>query len=71
VLFIRGELQPWLDQPLNQTLPEQFPPAVGQMSNAPEAGLIDQITARGLFSERLVQAQDGSNLLVLDPQPPQ
>ena len=37
----------------------------------PEAGLVAQITERGLFSEKLVQAQDGSNLIVLDPQPPQ
>ena len=71
VLFLRGELEPWLQQPLTSTLPEQFPPTVAQMSSAPEAGLVDQITARGLFSERLVQAQDGSNLIVLDPLPPQ
>ncbi len=71
VLFVRGELQPWLDQPLSSTLPEQFPPTVAQMASAPEAGLVDQITARGLFAEQLVQAQDGSNLIVLDPLPPQ
>jgi hypothetical protein len=41
------------------------------MGSAPEAGLVDQITARGLFSEKMVQAQDGSNLIVLDPLPPQ
>jgi hypothetical protein len=39
--------------------------------NTEEAGLVDQITAHGLFTERLVQAQDGSNLIVLDPLPPQ
>jgi hypothetical protein len=71
LLFLHDELQPWLSQPLNQTLPETFPPSAPQMSAAPEAGLVDQITARGLFSENVEQAQDGSNLIVLNPLPPQ
>lgn len=71
VLFVRQELQPLLDHPLANTLPEEFPPTVAEMPNAPEAGLVDQITAHGLFSEQLQQAQDGSNLIVLDPLPPQ
>ena len=71
VLFIRDELQPFLSSPLSDTLPEDFPPSVAQMTAAPEAGLVDQITARGLFSERIVQAQDGSSLLMLNPLPPQ
>jgi hypothetical protein len=71
VLFVRDELSPWLDQPLSGTLPEPFAPSVSQMAGAPEAPLVDQITARGLFSENLVHAQDGSNLIVLDPLPPQ
>jgi hypothetical protein len=71
VLFVKPELQPLLDHPLNETLPEEFPPTVSQMAKAPEAGLVDQITAHGLFSEQLQQAQDGSNLIVLDPLPPQ
>ncbi len=71
VLFVRQELQPWLNLPLLDTLPEQFPPTIAEMPYAPEAGLVDQITARGLFSEQLQQAQDGSNLIVLDPLPPQ
>ncbi len=71
VLFVRQELQPLLDHPLSATLPEQFPPTVAEMPKAPEAGLVDQITAHGLFSEQLQQAQDGSNLIVLDPLPPQ
>jgi hypothetical protein len=75
VLFVKPELTPWLNQPLNSTL-QEFPPgaAVPQLAlwhQTPEAGLVDQITARGLFSEKLVNAQDGSNLLVLDPLPPQ
>jgi hypothetical protein len=71
LLFLRDELQPWIAQPVVNTLPEQFPPAVDQMRTAPEAGLVEQITARGLFSQHLVTAQDGSTLIVLDPLPPQ
>lgn len=71
LLFLRDELQPWLSQPVVNTLPEQFPPAVDQMKSAPEAGLVEQITARGLFQQHLVTAQDGSTLIVLDPLPPQ
>jgi hypothetical protein len=71
VLFVKPELAPLLKQPLSATLPEEFPPTVAQMAKAPEAGLVDQITAHGLFSEQLQTAQDGSNLIVLDPLPPQ
>ncbi|HWD74042.1 MAG TPA: hypothetical protein VG371_02820 [Solirubrobacteraceae bacterium] len=71
VLFQRQELQPLLTQPLTATLPETIPPTVAEMPSAPEAGLVDQVTARGLFSEQLQQAQDGSNLIVLNPLPPQ
>jgi hypothetical protein len=69
--FDRKELQPWLDRPLRETLPEPLPPTVTEMPNAPEAELVSVITAHGLFSEHTEQAQDGSNLLVLDPLPPQ
>jgi hypothetical protein len=71
LLFLHDELQPWLSQPLADTFPEQFPPTVAQISSAPEAGLVDQITARGMFSESIEAAQDGSNLIVLNPLPPQ
>jgi hypothetical protein len=70
VLFFRGEMKQFLDQPVSFTLPERFPPSVAEIASAPEAPLVDQLTARTLFSERLVQAQDGSNLLLLNPQPP-
>jgi hypothetical protein len=69
--FDHKELQPWLDRPLRQTLPEPLPPTVTQMSNAPEAELVSVITAHGLFQEHTEQAQSGSNLLVLNPLPPQ
>jgi hypothetical protein len=71
VLFLKSELKPWLDQPLADTLPEEFPPTVDEMESAPEAGLVSQITAPGLFSESLVNAQDGSSLIELKPVAPQ
>jgi len=70
VLFERQEVQPLLTHPLSASLPEEIPPTVDEMPKAPEAGLVDQVTARGLFSEQLQQAQDGSSLIVLDPLPP-
>jgi hypothetical protein len=73
VLFARDELKPFLQQPVTATLQEEEPPTVDEMGTplAPESGLVEQVTARGLFSERIVQAQDGSNLLMLTPLPPQ
>jgi hypothetical protein len=74
VLFVHDQLSPWLSHPLSDALPLQYPPAVPQLGlwrQTPEAGLVDQITAHGLFSEHLVQAQDGSKLILLDPLPPQ
>lgn len=70
VLFERQELAPLLAHPLVDSLPEQVPPTVAQMPSAPEAGLVDQVTARGLFSEQLQTAQDGTKLIVLNPLPP-
>ncbi len=71
LLFLRDELKPWLSQPLSQALPEEIPPTVDQMTQAPEAPLVEQITGRGMFQEKVEQAQDGSNLLVLTPLPAQ
>jgi hypothetical protein len=71
VLFVRPEVSPLLKEPLSHLLPEQLPPTVAQMAKAPEADFVSQITARGLFSEQLQQAQDGSTLIVLNPLPPQ
>jgi hypothetical protein len=73
LLFLRDELKPWLDQPLTSALPLQFPPTVSELGlwrQTAEAALVEQITARGQFAEHLVQAQDGSSLIVLDPLPP-
>jgi hypothetical protein len=71
VLFARAALGPLLHRPLVQTLPELQPPTVAEMPSAPEAQLVSEVTARGLFSEQLQQAQDGSSLIVLAPLPPQ
>jgi hypothetical protein len=71
VAFDHSELQPWLDRPLRQTLPEPLPPTVSQMPNAPEAELVSIVTAHGLFAEHTEHAQDGASVIVLDPQAPQ
>jgi hypothetical protein len=71
VVFQRTGLQRYLDRPLAQTLPEDLPPAVGQMTSAPEAELVSVLTGEALFRQQLIQAQDGSNVLVLSPTPPQ
>jgi hypothetical protein len=73
VVFLRQELQPWLRLPLSSTL-QAFPPSPSELpawQNTPEAGLVDQITAHGLFSEQIESQQTGGNLLVLNPLPPQ
>jgi len=44
---------------------------VAQMPSAREAELVSVITAHGLFSEQIEQAQDDSNVIVLTPLPPQ
>ena len=70
VLFQRAELAPLLSVPLRESLPEPVPPTIAQVAHAPEAGLVEQATARGLFTEQIQQAQDGSSLMVLNPLPP-
>jgi hypothetical protein len=71
LLFLHDELRPLLDQPLGATFPEPFPPTVDEVAQAPESPLVEQVTARGMFTEGVEQAQDGSNLIVLNPLPPQ
>jgi hypothetical protein len=73
LLFVNQELQYWLKRPLSDTFPEEFPPSVPELplwSQTSEAGLVEQITARGMFSEQLVNTQDGSHLIELTQQPP-
>jgi hypothetical protein len=73
VLFLRAELKPLLSTPINDTL-EEDPPEVAQLaawSKSDEAGLVDEVTARTLFSEQVEAQQEGGNLLVLTPLAPQ
>lgn len=71
VVFQKQGLQHFLTQPLRDTLPEQLPPTVAQMPSAPEAELVSVITGQALFTQQLIQAQDGSSVLVLNPAPAQ
>ena len=45
-------------------------PQVPLWKQTTEAALVEQITARGIFSEHMTTAQDGTSLIVLDPLPP-
>lgn len=71
VAFQKRSLQQFLDRPLRETLPEQLPPMPTTIGAAPEAELVSVVTAQALFKQQVIQAQDGSNVLVLDPLPPQ
>jgi hypothetical protein len=71
IAFDRQELAQLLARPLRDTLPEDLPPTVAQMPTAPEAELVSVVTARGMFSEHVEQAQDGSTVVVLSPLAPQ
>ena len=71
VVFQKNSLGRFLSAPLRAALPEDLPPTVSQMPNAPEAELVSVITGQALFTQQLVQAQDGSRVLVLNPMPPQ
>jgi hypothetical protein len=72
LVFDHQEMQPLLDQPLSASLPLQIPPTLAQMSlwkKTEEAALVDQLTARSMFSEQIENAQDGSNIMVLSQLP--
>jgi hypothetical protein len=73
VLFLRDELKPLLSTPIDDEL-EEDPPDIAELpawSKSDEAGLVDQVTARTLFSEQVQTQQEGGNLLVLTPIAPQ
>ncbi|HTW11150.1 MAG TPA: hypothetical protein VME01_00280 [Solirubrobacteraceae bacterium] len=73
VLFSRAELAPLLNIPIDESL-NQDPPLLSQVaawSKSDEAGLVDQITEHGLFSEQIQSQQEGGSLLVLSPLPAQ
>src|SRR5262249_25735063 len=72
LLFVKPELQPWLGTPVKKTL-SPIPPDVPELplwTHTNEAALVDQVTARGLFSSS-IESQDGGKLLVLRSIPPQ
>jgi hypothetical protein len=73
LVFDRQELTPFLSQPLSATL-APLPPTVPQLTvwrTTEEAGLVDQLTARALYSYRYVANPGGGKLLVLSALPPQ
>jgi hypothetical protein len=73
ILFLRAELKSWLSTPINDTLDED-PPDLAQLatwSKSDEAGFVDEVTARTLFSEQVEAQQEGGNLLILSPIAPQ
>lgn len=73
LVFDRQELAPFLSQPLSATL-AALPPSVPQLPAwraTQEAGLVDQLTARALYSYRYVSNPGGGKLLVLSALPPQ
>jgi hypothetical protein len=73
LLFLRAQLQPLLDVPLSRSL-QQYPPELSQLtlwSKTEEAGLVDQITAHGLFYSQVESLQVGGSALVLTAIPAQ
>lgn len=68
LLFRRSELGPALSRPLGATLPAAIP-SVRNVARAPEASLVDRVTGPSLFLVSIVQGQDASAYLVLDPPP--
>jgi hypothetical protein len=74
LVFDRQELaDPFLTHPLSDTL-SPLPPAVPALAawrQTAEAGLVDQLTARALYSYRYITNPAGGRLLVLTAVPPQ
>jgi hypothetical protein len=71
--FLRSQLQPLLDVPLGRTL-QEYPPELSQLtpwSKTEEAGLVDEITAHGLFYSQVESLQVGGSALVLTAIPAQ
>lgn len=73
LVFLRKNLQPWLNVPLARTL-QEFPPELSQLtlwSKTQEAAFVDQVTAHSLFSSQVEALQEGGSALVLTPLPAQ
>ena len=67
VVFQKPGLQHFLYPAAAGHAPEQLPPTVGEMASAPEAELVSVITGQAMFTQQLIQGQDGSSVLVLNP----
>ena len=52
VAFQRRSLQPFLDRPLTETLPEQIPPTADDDRQGARGGAGERVTAQALFSSR-------------------
>jgi hypothetical protein len=73
LVFLRRNLQPWLNVPIARTL-QQFAPELSELnvwSKTQEAALVDQVTAHSLFSSQVEALQEGGSALVLTPLPAQ
>ena len=68
LLFRHADLQPALARPLGATLPA-LTPTVRTVVRAPETPLVARVTSPSLFLVSIVQGQDASAFLVLDPPP--
>jgi hypothetical protein len=66
LLFQKKDYEAQLDQQLTATLPEQVP-TISQMPSAAEASAVDTLTGQAMFLVSIVQGQDASAYLVLDP----
>jgi hypothetical protein len=65
LFFRKQQLEPVLDRPLTVTLPAP-PPTVNSVEDAPEAGMVKQLTGHNLFVYSFEQGQDLSAYLVLN-----
>jgi hypothetical protein len=66
ILLQRSQLENQLDKHLDETLPDSVP-TVATIAIAPETQTVNQLTAPGMFMASIIQAQDASAYLVLDP----
>ena len=73
LLFVRKELEPWLNVPLSKTL-ATYPVEDSELavwSKTQEASFVDEVTANGLFASQMESQQEGGRLMVLTQLPAQ
>lgn len=66
LLFQKKDYEPQLNAQLTETLPDSVP-SIGQMPKSPEASAVESLTAPTMYLVSIVQGQDASAYLVLDP----